>query len=131
MRIGVAASDPDGILATPVCTIRRTGTDDGVQRLAQLVSELAVVEVVVGLPVALTGREGPAAVAVRDYASALAGAIAPVPVRLSDERMTTVVASRRLAERGVRGKRQRAVVDQAAAVEILQSWLNTQRRRPW
>ena len=127
----MAASDPDGILATPLCTIRRTADDDGVPRIVGLVAELAVVEVVVGLPIALSGREGPAAADVRAYGTALAGAIAPVPVRWSDERMTTVVASRRLAERGVRGKRQRAVVDQAAAVEILQSWLNTQRRRPW
>ncbi len=91
--------------------------------------EHGAVEVVVGLPVSLAGTEGPAAVDVREYVQALARVIGPVPVRLSDERMSTVLASRRLAERGVRGKRQRAVVDQAAAVEILQSWLNTQRRR--
>jgi putative Holliday junction resolvase len=77
----------------------------------------------------LAGREGPAAIEARAYAERLASAIVPIPVRLADERMSTVVASRRLAERGVRGRRQRAVVDQAAAVEILQSWLNTQRRR--
>lgn len=65
----------------------------------------------------------------RAYAERLAKAIAPVPVRLADERMSTVAATRRLAERGVRGKRQRAVVDQAAAVEILQGWLDAQRRR--
>jgi putative pre-16S rRNA nuclease len=124
-------SDPDGILASPVCTIPRTAGDDGVPRIVRLVAEYGAVEVVVGLPIALNGREGPAAVDVRAYAGVLAGALAPVPVRFSDERMTTVLASRRLAERGVRGKRQRAVVDQAAAVEILQSWLNTQRRRPW
>ena len=124
-------SDPDGILASPVCTIPRTVADDGVPRIVRLVAEHDAVEVVVGLPIALSGREGPAAVDVRGYADALARALVSVPVRFSDERMTTVVASRRLAERGVRGKRQRAVVDQAAAVEILQSWLNTQRRRPW
>jgi putative Holliday junction resolvase len=93
------------------------------------VVEYEAVEVIVGLPVTLAGTEGLAAVDVREYAHALARVIAPVPVRLADERMSTVLASRRLAERGVRGKRQRAVVDQAAAVEILQSWLNTQRRR--
>jgi putative pre-16S rRNA nuclease len=122
-------SDPDGILATPLVTVARTAEDDGVRRIAGLVAEHEVVEVVVGLPVTLAGREGQAAVEVREYADRLARAIEKVPVRLSDERMSTVVASRRLAERGVRGKRQRAVVDQAAAVEILQSWLNTQRRR--
>jgi putative holliday junction resolvase len=127
VRIGVAACDPDGILATPVETVLR-GKDD-LRKLAQLAREREAVEVVVGLPVTLAGTEGFAAVDVREYAQALARAIAPVPVRLSDERMSTVVASRRLTERGVRGRRQRAVVDQAAAVEILQSWLDAQRRR--
>lgn len=127
VRIGVASCDPDGILATPVETVPRGDAD--LRRLATLVAEYEAVEVVVGLPVNLAGREGPAAVDVREYAQALGRAIAPVPVRLSDERMSTVVASRRLTERGVRGKRQRAVVDQAAAVEILQSWLDAQRRR--
>ena len=127
VRIGVAVSDPDGILATPLVTVLRD--DDDLRKLARLVAEHEVVEVVVGLPVTLAGTEGLAAVDAREYAQALTRVIAPVPVRLADERMSTVVASRRLAERGVRGKRQRAVVDQAAAVEILQSWLDTQRRR--
>jgi putative Holliday junction resolvase len=127
VRIGVAISDPDGILATPLVTVARGAGD--LRKLAELVAGHEVVEVVVGLPVTLAGREGPAAVDAREYAEALASTIAPVPVRLADERMSTVVASRRLAERGVRGRRQRAVVDQAAAVEILQSWLDAQRRR--
>jgi putative Holliday junction resolvase len=125
----VARCDPDGILATPLVTVARTARDDGIGTIAALVAEHEAVEVVVGLPVTLAGQEGLAAVDAREYARRLARAITPVPVRLSDERMSTVVASRRLAERGVRGRRQRAVVDQAAAVEILQSWLNTQRRR--
>jgi putative Holliday junction resolvase len=86
------------------------------------------VQIVVGLPVRLNGAEGPAAIDIRAYAERLARAV-QVPVVLTDERMSTVVATRRLAERGVRGKRQRAVVDQAAAVEILQSWLDAQRRQ--
>ncbi len=122
-------SDPDGILATPLLTVRRAADDDGVSVIARLVAEHEVVEVVVGLPVTLAGREGLAAAEARDYAERLSRAIMPIPVRLADERMSTVVASRRLAERGVRGRRQRSVVDQAAAVEILQSWLDTQRRR--
>jgi putative Holliday junction resolvase len=72
---------------------------------------------------------GTAATNVSAYAARLADVMGSIPVTLTDERMSTVVASRRLAERGVRGKRQRAVVDQAAAVEILQSWLDAQRRR--
>jgi putative holliday junction resolvase len=135
VRVGVAKSDPDGILATPVITVQRTQetTTDGdevstdLQQLASLVREHEAIEVIVGLPVNLAGREGPAAALTRQYAEALAKVIDPVPVRLSDERMSTVTASRRLSERGVRGRRQRAVVDQAAAVEILQGWLDARR----
>jgi putative Holliday junction resolvase len=79
--------------------------------------------------VRLSGAEGPAAIDIRAYADRLAQVVGPVPIALADERMSTVVATRRLAERGVRGRRQRAVVDQAAAVEILQSWLDGQRRQ--
>lgn len=135
VRVGVARSDPHGVLATPLVTLARdrTAAPDAVPsdlaELAALVAEHEAVEVVVGLPVDLAGRHGPAAVQVKAYAERLADVIAPVPVTLTDERMSTVVASRRLAERGVRGKRQRAVVDQAAAVEILQSWPDAQRRR--
>jgi putative holliday junction resolvase len=127
VRVGVAISDPDGILATPLVTLAR-GEDD-LARLAALVREHEAIEVVVGLPVTLAGREGPAAAESRRYAESLAQVIAPVPVQLADERMSTVLASRRLSERGVRGRRQRAVVDQAAAVEILQVWLDSRRRR--
>jgi len=135
VRVGVAMSDPDGILATPLVTVPRDLTTDAgavptdIAHLARLVEEHEAVEVVVGLPVRLTGAEGPAAIDARTWADRLAPVIAPVPIVLSDERMSTVVATRRLAERGVRGRRQRAVVDQAAAVEILQSWLNAQRRQ--
>jgi putative Holliday junction resolvase len=135
VRVGVAVCDPDGILATPLLTLQRDPATEGervpgdISEIARLIDEYQAREVVVGLPVNLAGREGPAALEVRAYVDRLAGAIAPVPVRLADERMSTVVASRRLSERGVRGRRQRAVVDQAAAVEILQSWLDTQRRR--
>ena len=135
VRVGVAMSDPDGILATPLTTLSRDlnaevdAVPSDIFELARLVDAYQTVEVVVGLPVTLAGKEGPAAVQARAYAERLTRAIAPVPVRLADERMSTVAATRRLAERGVRGKRQRAVVDQAAAVEILQSWLDAQRRR--
>ncbi|MGC4869707.1 Holliday junction resolvase RuvX [Micromonospora sp. DT53] len=135
VRVGISRSDPDGILATPLVTLARdlSAAPDAVPsdlaELAALVAEHEAVGVVVGLPVNLAGKHGPAAVHVKAYADRLVDVIAPVPVTLTDERMSTVVASRRLAERGVRGKRQRAVVDQAAAVEILQSWLDAQRRR--
>ncbi|MEU4371109.1 Holliday junction resolvase RuvX [Micromonospora chersina] len=135
VRVGVARSDPHGILATPLVTLARdlTAAPDAVPtdiaELVRLAAEHEAVEIVVGLPVNLAGKHGPAAENVSAYAARLADVMGPIPVTLTDERMSTVVASRRLAERGVRGKRQRAVVDQAAAVEILQSWLDAQRRR--
>ena len=135
VRVGVAVSDPDAILATPLVTLTRdlkTGADaipSDISELARLVEQHQAVELVIGLPVTLAGTHGPAAVHTKEYAERLAPVVAPVPLHFVDERMSTVVASRRLSERGVRGKRQRAVVDQAAAVEILQSWLDSQRRR--
>ncbi len=134
VRIGVARCDPDGILATPLSTINRdnSGTKDvpaDMVELARLVAEHDSVEVVLGLPVNLAGQEGPAAVHVREYAQRLAEVITPVPVVLTDERMSTVVASRRLSERGMRAKKQRTVIDQMAAVEILQHWLDAKRAR--
>ncbi|HLL68448.1 MAG TPA: Holliday junction resolvase RuvX [Micromonosporaceae bacterium] len=133
VRVGVAVSDPDGILATPLVTIARDSRADDdatpgdIAAIAALVIERGVVEVIVGLPINLAGREGLAAISTRQYADRLARHIDPVPVSMTDERMSTVTASRRLSERGVRGRRQRAVVDQAAAVEILQGWLDARR----
>ena len=135
VRVGVAISDPDGILASPLVTVPRDmgaaadSVPADIAELVRLVREHEAVQVVVGLPVRLDGTEGTAAIDIRAYADRLARAVGHVPVVLADERMSTVVASRRLAERGIRGKRQRAVVDQAAAVEILQSWLDAQRRQ--
>lgn len=130
VRIGVAASDPDGILATPVETVqrdRRNKTGKHVRRLAQLVNELEAVEVVVGLPRTLADRSGSSAKDAIELAEQLARRIAPTPVRMSDERLTTVAAQRSLREAGVRAKGQRTMIDQAAAVGILQNWLDQRR----
>jgi putative Holliday junction resolvase len=128
VRVGVAVSDPGGVLATPLVTLRRDERDGSdLRRLAELVTEYEVIEVVVGLPRTLAGREGPAAEAARGYADVLTPLL-EVPIRMVDERLTTVVASRALRERGVRGRKQRAVVDQAAAVAILQGWLDSRGR---
>lgn len=127
MRIGVAASDPDGILATPVETVHRDRSGKHVRRLAALAAELEAVEVVVGLPRTLADRTGASARDAIELAEALAARIAPTPVRLADERLTTVSAQRSLRAAGVSAKNQRAVVDQAAAVAILQSWLDQRR----
>jgi putative pre-16S rRNA nuclease len=127
VRIGVAASDPDGILATPVETVRRDRSGKHLRRLAKLVTEWEAVEVIVGLPRTLADRTGPSALDAIDVAEALAQRVAPTPVRLADERLTTVSAQRSLREAGVRAREQRAVIDQAAAVAILQSWLDQRR----
>ncbi len=82
---------------------------------------------IVGLPRTLADRTGPSALDAIDVAEALARRVAPTPVRLADERLTTVSAQRSLREAGVRAKEQRAVIDQAAAVAILQSWLDQRR----
>ncbi|OBG36648.1 Holliday junction resolvase RuvX [Mycobacterium sp. E3198] len=127
VRIGVAASDPDGILATPVETVRRDRSGRHLRRLAELVAELEAVEVIVGLPRTLADRTGPSARDAIELAEALGRRIAPVPVRLADERLTTVSAQRSLRAAGVRSRAQRSVIDQAAAVAILQSWLDARR----
>jgi putative holliday junction resolvase len=130
VRIGIAVSDPDGILATPVATVRRgkdKDDDDEVGRIARLSAERAAIEVVVGLPVSLSGHEGQAARSVRHFATRLARKIAPVPVRMVDERMTTEAAWRDMRASGISERRGRSTVDQAAAVIILQGTLDAER----
>jgi putative Holliday junction resolvase len=127
VRIGVAVSDPDCILATPVETVRRDRTDRHMRRLTQLVNELDAVEVVVGLPRTLADRTGPSAEDAISLAEDLARRVSPTPVRMADERLTTVSAQRSLREAGVRARGQKAMIDQAAAVGILQSWLDQRR----
>jgi putative holliday junction resolvase len=119
-RVGVAACDPEGTLAYPLTTVRA-----GVAEIADLVAVVAEyepIEVIVGLPRSLSGGEGPAAGKARERAKRLAGAVR-VPVRLVDERLTTVTASQRLHEGGKRAKEQRELIDAAAAVAILEQAL--------
>ena len=97
------------------------------RRLAALVDEYRVVEVIVGLPRTLADRAGSSAQDAIDMADQLSGRIAPVPVRMADERFTTLTAQRSLREAGVRARGQRSVIDQAAAVGILQNWLDQRR----
>jgi len=125
VRIGIAQSDPSGLIATPVETVPR-GVGD-LARIQTLVAERAAIEVVVGLPRSLSGGEGPAAVKVRQFAREVAAAVAPVAVRLCDERLSTVTAEAVLRGQGKKGQKRRAVVDQAAAVVILQNALDTER----
>ncbi|MEO6471826.1 MAG: Holliday junction resolvase RuvX [Aeromicrobium sp.] len=130
VRIGVAMSDPDGMIATPVETV--AAGSGAYARLAEIVAEFEALECVVGLPLSLSGKEGPAAVKVRAFASELAEYIRPVPIRLFDERMSTMTADSLLTrsmsgKRGKSGAKKRKVIDQAAATVILQTALDTER----
>jgi putative Holliday junction resolvase len=127
-RIGVAISDSDGIVATPITTLQRTrrAADDHAA-IAGLVAEWEAGVVVVGVPYSLDGTIGPAARRVLDEIGQLTDALG-VPVETIDERFTTVTAGQRLQEQGVRGARRTAVVDQAAASILLQSWLDGRNR---
>ncbi|MDL9937303.1 Holliday junction resolvase RuvX [Gordonia sp. ABSL1-1] len=128
VRIGVAVCDPDGILATPVETVRRSPKDDAdLRRLAELATEYEVIEVVVGLPKTLRNEAGVAAQTAQAFGSRLADTIAPVPVSYADERLTTVTAQQALHASGRSVKSSRSVIDQAAAVAILQGWLDARR----
>jgi putative holliday junction resolvase len=129
VRVGVAVSDPAGLLATPVETVRRRagqGRAD-LERIAVLVREVAAVEVVVGLPLSMSGARGVAAETALAYARDLAALVAPVPVRAVDERLSTVSAHGQLHGAGVGSRARRDLVDQAAAVIILQSALDAER----
>lgn len=125
VRIGVSACDPSGILATPVETV--AAGPDSMRDILVIADDRQAIEIVVGLPRSLSGEMGPAARKVRAYAAELAALAAPTPVRLVDERMSTVTAQHSLRAAGRKAKQQRSVVDQAAAVVILQSALDVER----
>ncbi|SCG04381.1 putative holliday junction resolvase [Streptomyces sp. Ncost-T6T-2b] len=127
-RIGVAVVRPrrDSV-ATPVETVPGRDVPAAHRRLRQIVEEYEPIEVILGLPRSLGGGEGPAAAKVRDFAQVFARSIAPVPVRLVDERMTTVTAAQGMRASGVKSKKGRSVIDQAAAVVILQNALESER----
>jgi putative pre-16S rRNA nuclease len=119
-RIGVAACDPDGVLAYPLRTVQ--AAEGEIAELVAVIAEYEPIEVLVGFPRSLSGGEGPAAARARERAVRLAASIR-VPVRLVDERLTTVAASQRLREGGKRAKEQRELIDAAAAVAILEQAL--------
>jgi putative Holliday junction resolvase len=129
-RVGIAVSDTNATLASPLEVLERTGDEvRDHDRLAELVTEYGVEVVVVGLPLSLDGTEGPAATSCRDEASRLGDRLT-VPVETYDERFTTVTAEQQLRDAGVRGKAMRRVVDKVAATVLLQAWLDARARRP-
>jgi putative Holliday junction resolvase len=123
VRTGVAVADSEVPVATPLCTVSHRSLPEIVAAVAALIAKEAIDEVVLGLPLALGGREGDAARRVREFARALTSQTG-VPVRFWDERLSSVAAERSLREQGVRRGRRRAVVDQVAATLLLQSYLD-------
>lgn len=132
-RIGVATCDPDGILATPVETIRVTSGDPEwsaeIRRLGQLVEEYDAVAVIVGLPTSLKGRETASTAMSRSFVSALESSLPELTVEFVDERLTTVTAGAALHGAGRNTRQQRNIIDQAAAVVLLQAWIDTRHAR--
>jgi putative holliday junction resolvase len=124
VRIGVARSDNYGMLATPVETVQRGAGD--LARIAEIVAEIEAFEIIVGLPIALSGRETASTGDAKAFARALAGT-GIAPVRLVDERLSTVSAASALRESGRTAKNSRSVIDQVAAVIILQHALDFER----
>ena len=125
VRIGVARSDPDGILASPLAVVR--SGPGALDELARLAAGADAIEVIVGLPTSLSGREGAAAAIARRFAADLAGRITPVPVRLVDERFTTTQAHEALRRGGKDTRARREIVDAAAAAVLLQAALDAER----
>ncbi len=122
-RIGVAVCDRDGLLATPVETVARDDDED-LRRILTIADEYDVLEVVVGLPLSMSGADTPSTTDAREFAARIAE---HRPVRLVDERLSTVTAQRGMRQAGRNAKKSRSVIDQAAAVIILQHALDHER----
>ncbi len=121
-RIGIAATDDFGILAHPVETIDRVKTDP-VERIRALAGMRKIRTLVMGLPLRMDGSEGDSAEKVRDFAKSLAAGLPDIPLVFVDETLTTSTASQKLRDAGKKAKQQKAIIDQAAAVEILNLWM--------
>ncbi|WP_121149788.1 Holliday junction resolvase RuvX [Microbacterium sp. AG1240] len=124
-RVGVARSDPDALLAVPVETVARVGTP--IARIVAIASEYDAIEILVGLPVSLSGGETASTADARAFADELAAACA-VPIRLIDERLSTVTAHDALRRSGRSQRKSRSIVDQVAAVVLLQQALDVERQ---
>lgn len=123
-RVGVARCDPDGMLAVPVETVTRG--DQSIERIVQIADEYDLLEFVVGLPVNMRGDDTASTTDARDFAAALQQR-SGVPVRLVDERLSTVTAHAALRSSGRSQKKSRSIVDQVAAVVLLQQAIDTEK----
>jgi putative Holliday junction resolvase len=127
VRIGLATCDSDGILSSPIAALSRSeSSSESVQAIVNLVSELNVIEVLVGDPISLSGSTTSSTRDARQLAAEIASAIS-VPVRLVDERLTTVSAQAKLRQTGINSRDAKHLIDSASAVEILEQALNTER----
>ena len=124
-RVGVARSDPDALLAVPVETVARVGTP--IARIVEIATEYDALEILVGLPVSLSGGETASTADARAFADELAAA-STLPIRLVDERLSTVTAHDALRRSGRSQRKSRSIVDQVAAVVLLQQALDVERQ---
>lgn len=124
-RIGIAATDDFGILAHPVETIDRAKTDP-IERILQLVMLRRIKTLVIGLPLRMDGGEGASSIKVRKFAKQLRERLPELPVVFVDETLTTSTASDKLRQAGKKAKNQKGIIDQAAAVEILNLWMGNE-----
>jgi putative holliday junction resolvase len=129
-RLGVAVSDPTATVATPLVTLPRRGPAEDAAAIGRLAAEQEATVVVAGLPVSLSGREGPAAASVRSYLDQLRELLPQLRFELTDERLSTTQAERALVAGGVRRRARREVVDQVAASVFLQAWLDARGNQP-
>ena len=127
-RIGVAVSDPLGLTVQPLRSIRREGDRKDVAAIGHLAAELGVTSVVLGLPLLLNGDEGPAAVRARAFGERLS-AETSLPVTMWDERLTTAQSERHLIASGVRREERKEIRDSLSALFLLQSALESRRRK--
>ncbi len=123
-RIGIAATDPVGIMAHPVETIHCQQTDP-ISRIGEIVKQRDIKTLVIGIPIRMNGEEGSAATKVRAFAEKLHTALPHLPIVYIDECLTTVIAQEKLHAAGKKAKQFRPIIDQVAAVEILSTWLDS------
>jgi putative Holliday junction resolvase len=129
-RVGVAVSDPGGVLASPYEVLERTGDlARDRARLKAIVDEVEAAVVVVGLPLSMDGSVGRAAAAALEEAEVLTTVLAPVPVETFDERLTTVSADRAMLAGKMNAPARRKIVDKVAAAVMLQAWLDSREAR--
>ena len=127
-RTGVALSDPLGIIASPFDTIQVKSLRADAEAVKAIAEEQGAVRIVVGVPLNMEGKVGPQAAKVLEFVEVLREAV-DLEVVTIDERFSTAAAERSLRESGVKGKRRKQVVDQVAAQQILQLYLDREAHR--